>query len=199
MAPHSSALAWRIPGMGEPGGPPSMGLHRVRYDWSNLAAAAAAMLVKAEFIFWSHLSIHVGRASTGATFCRNSQNLTWLDKDDSIDVIMSESVCGWVSQCVCCSCSVTQSCLILWGPMDCSTPGFPVLYSLGVCSNSCPLSQWCHPTISSRYLLLFLPTIFPSIRVFSSELALCVKWPKYLLELQLQHQSIQWIFRVGFL
>ena len=32
MAPHSSALAWRIPGMGEPGGLPSMGLHRVRHD-----------------------------------------------------------------------------------------------------------------------------------------------------------------------
>ena len=34
--------SWRIPGMGEPGGLPSMGSHRVRHDWSNLAAAAAA-------------------------------------------------------------------------------------------------------------------------------------------------------------
>ena len=42
MAVHSSVLAWRIPGMGEPGGLPSMGLHRVGHDWSNLAAAAAA-------------------------------------------------------------------------------------------------------------------------------------------------------------
>ena len=42
MATHSSVLAWRIPGTGEPGGLPSMGLHRVRHDWSNLAAAAAA-------------------------------------------------------------------------------------------------------------------------------------------------------------
>ena len=40
MATHSSVLAWRIPGMGEPGGLPSMGLHRVRHDWSDLAAAA---------------------------------------------------------------------------------------------------------------------------------------------------------------
>ena len=32
MAPHSSTLAWRIPGMGEPGGPPSVGLHRVGHD-----------------------------------------------------------------------------------------------------------------------------------------------------------------------
>ena len=40
MATHSSVLAWRIPGMGEPGGLPSMGSHRVGHDWSDLAAAA---------------------------------------------------------------------------------------------------------------------------------------------------------------
>ena len=42
MATHSSVLAWRIPGMGEPCGRPSMGSHRVGHDWSDLAAAAAA-------------------------------------------------------------------------------------------------------------------------------------------------------------
>ena len=42
MATHSSVLAWRIPGMGEPGGLPSMGSHRVRQNWSDLAVAAAA-------------------------------------------------------------------------------------------------------------------------------------------------------------
>ena len=42
MATHSSILAWRIPGTGEPGLLPSMGSHRVRHDWSDLAAAAAA-------------------------------------------------------------------------------------------------------------------------------------------------------------
>ena len=41
MATHSSILAWRIPGTEEPGGLLSMGLHRVRHDWSYLAAAAA--------------------------------------------------------------------------------------------------------------------------------------------------------------
>ena len=41
MATHSSVLAWRIPGMGVPGGLPSMGSHRVGHDWSDLAAAAA--------------------------------------------------------------------------------------------------------------------------------------------------------------
>ena len=42
MATHSSVLAWRIPGMREPGGLLSMGSHRVRHDRSDLAAAAAA-------------------------------------------------------------------------------------------------------------------------------------------------------------
>ena len=45
MATHSSVLAWRIPGTGEPGGPPFMGSHRVGHDWSDLAAAA-------EFLPW---------------------------------------------------------------------------------------------------------------------------------------------------
>ena len=42
MATHSSVLAWRIPGTGEPSGLPSMESHRVGHDWSDLAAAAAA-------------------------------------------------------------------------------------------------------------------------------------------------------------
>ena len=42
MATHNSVLAWRIPGMGESCGLPSMGSHRVRHGWSDLAAAAAA-------------------------------------------------------------------------------------------------------------------------------------------------------------
>ena len=44
MATHSSVLAWRIPGTGEPGGLPSVGSHRVGHDWSDLAAAAAAAI-----------------------------------------------------------------------------------------------------------------------------------------------------------
>ena len=43
MATHSSVLAWRIPGTGEPGGLPSMGSHRVGHNWSDLAAAACPL------------------------------------------------------------------------------------------------------------------------------------------------------------
>ena len=49
----------------------------------------------------------------------------------------------------------------------------------GIHPNPCPSSRWCHPTISSYRSLLFLPSIFPSIRVFSNESALCIRWPKY--------------------
>ena len=45
MATHSNVLAWRILGMVEPGGLPSMGSHRVRHDWSDLAAAAQSWLL----------------------------------------------------------------------------------------------------------------------------------------------------------
>ena len=48
MATHSSILAWRTPGMGEPVGMPSMWSHRVGHDWSGLAAAAAAAHWKKE-------------------------------------------------------------------------------------------------------------------------------------------------------
>ena len=46
MATHSSVLAWRIPGTGEPGGPLSMGLHRLGHDWRDVAAAAAASITQ---------------------------------------------------------------------------------------------------------------------------------------------------------
>ena len=48
--------------------------------------------------------------------------------------------------------------------------------STGVCSNSCPLSRWCHPTISSSVVLF---SVFPSIGVFSNESALRIRWPEY--------------------
>ena len=64
MATHSSVLAWRIPGMGEPGGLPSMGSHRVGHDWSDLAAAAAVQffwqnLLRKKCPFSTELSLHL--------------------------------------------------------------------------------------------------------------------------------------------
>ena len=52
--------------------------------------------------------------------------------------------------------------------------------SPGVFSNSCPLSRWCHPTISSSVVpFSSCPQSFPAIRVVSNESALRIRWPKY--------------------
>ena len=48
-----------------------------------------------------------------------------------------------------------------------------------VCSNSCPLSQWCHPAISSAVVPFSCPQTFPSIRGFSNDSSLQLRWPKY--------------------
>ena len=61
--------------------------------------------------------------------------------------------------------------------MNCSMPSLPVHYQLQVNPNPRPLSQWCHPTFC--HPLLLPPSIPPSIRVFSNESALCIRWPKY--------------------
>ena len=78
-----------------------------------------------------------------------------------------------------CCCSAAQSCPTLCDPTDCSVPGLLVLHHLlepaqthvhcvsDAIQPSCPLSS------------LLLPSIFPSIKVFSNELALCISWPKY--------------------
>ena len=79
-----------------------------------------------------------------------------------------------------CSCWVAKSCLTLCDHMDCNTPGFSVLHYLQESiQNSCPLCWWCYATISSSVDSLTPPSISPSIRVFSDESALCIRWPKY--------------------
>ena len=69
---------------------------------------------------------------------------------------------------------VAQSCSVLCDPMDCSTPGFPVLHILP------EFAQTHVHQISDAIQLshLLLPSIFPSIRVFSRESVLCIRWPK---------------------
>ena len=88
--------------------------------------------------------------------------------------------------------SVTQLCLALWDSMDCSTPGFPV-----------PLPELAQThvhrvgdAIEPSHLLSFPSppaSILPSIRVFSNESGLCIRWPKY------WSFSFRIIFRIDFL
>ena len=79
--------------------------------------------------------------------------------------------------------SVAQSCPTLCDPMDCSTPGLPVHHQLLESTQTHvhwvgDAIQPSHP-LSSPSPLLPLPSIFPSITVFSNESALCIRWPKY--------------------
>ena len=80
----------------------------------------------------------------------------------------------------CCFCSVPQSCLTLYIPMDCSmqvslsftiSQSLLILMSIESVMPSNHLILWCP--------LLLLPSIFPSISIFSNESALCIRWPKY--------------------
>ena len=66
MATHSSVLAWRIPGTGEPGGLPSMGSRRVGHDWSDLAAAAAALPYDTQHYDLIYLCIYQGFLGSSA-------------------------------------------------------------------------------------------------------------------------------------
>ena len=95
MATHSSVLACRIPGTGEPGGPPSMGSHRVGHDWSDLAAAAAYSNVKEKGkketsrnqICWKEVCIY-----TGKLFCKVAR-ITYIYKQDcEIHISMKHTV-----------------------------------------------------------------------------------------------------------
>ena len=79
-----------------------------------------------------------------------------------------------------CCCSVVQSCPTLCDPMNCSTPGFPVHHQLPEFAQT-HVHESVMPSnhlVLSRPLLL-LPSIFPSIRIFSNESPLCIRWPKY--------------------
>ena len=74
--------------------------------------------------------------------------------------------------------SVAQSCLTLWShilqhtrpPCPSQTPG--------VYQNPCPLSRWCHPSISSSVVPFFCPQSFPALGSFPKS-QLCMSWPKY--------------------
>ena len=78
-------------------------------------------------------------------------------------------------------CSVAKSCLTLCDPMDCSMPGFPVHHQLPEFTQT--LVHWVgdaiQPSQPLRSPLLLMPSIFPSVRIFSNKQALHIKWWKY--------------------
>ena len=89
-----------------------------------------------------------------------------------------------VLKCCCYCCSVTKLCLTICKPLDCNMPALPVI-TITLSSSwtllklmSIELVMPCNHLILCCPLLL-LPSIFPSIRVFSNESVLLVRWPKY--------------------
>ena len=120
-----------------------------------------------------------------ATFCINTQLFLKDTVINSVTFLSTLASALWT----------TLLLLFSWlqhARLPCPSP------SPKVCSNSCPLSLWCHPIISSCRPPLLLPSILPSIRVFSNEVSSLHQVAK-VLELQLQHQSFQWVFRLDLL
>ena len=167
MATHSSVLAWKIPGMKEPGGLPSMGLHRVGHDWGNLAAAAAAI------IYYHIISSLDGVGSW--------KNVRWADRGI---LLFSHSVMY----------DSLRPHGLQHARLPCPSP-FP-----GACSNSCQLSRWCHPTISSSVVPFAscLPS-FPASGSFLMSQLFALGGKILESQLQLQRQYFQCIFRIDFL
>ena len=144
MAIHSSVLAWRIRGTEEPGRLPSLGLHRVRHDWNDLAAAAAMPYGYGTGLFPRYFSL-------------------------CLTMILTLSLLLQFS-------SVSQLCLTLCDPVDCSMPGFPVHLQLLEFTQAHVHSQWYHPTISfsvvpfSSFLQSFLASgSFQMSQFFASD------------------------------
>ena len=127
-----------IPGMGEPGGLPSMGLHRVGHDWSDLAAAAHPYMTTGKIHSLDLSYIIVQRSS----FSKKCACLLC----DSLPVVILRNYH--------CSCSAAQVCPTLFDPMDCSVPGFPVLHHFLELAQT--HISWIHAKIMIQYDLWYL-------------------------------------------
>ena len=192
METHSSILAWRIPWSEEPGGLQSMGSQSVRQYW-------------AANVYYPSFSIKVSPERNLRWLCDSSPLFSFISKLSPVypvfqyiktvtsNIFSSFIIFHWerVSPVAftfiyCCCCSVAKLCLTLPDPVDCST-------------NSCPLCEWCHPTISSHPLSSPSP---PTFNLSQHHGLFC--WAgsyqvAKVLEFQLQHQSFQWIFMIDFL
>ena len=166
MATHSSVLAWRIPGTGEPSGLPSVGSHRVGHDRNDLAAAAynVRTIVITSFNFLIFKFVRKLRSRRKHL----KYSIEIIDKCFPVIKKWKWTLCCWRS------CSVAQSCL--WDPMNFSLSSTMSLnlFKLTSIESMMPSNHLilCCP-------LLFLPSIFPIIRVFSNEWALRIQWPEY--------------------
>ena len=142
MEPRSPALQadslWSEP----PGNPLMQWLHNVKEGWGPKNRC-----------FWTAV-VEKTRESLGL---QGNQPWIFTERTDA----EAESLILWPTDAK--FSSVTQSRPTLCHQMDCSTTGFPVHHQLSrACSNSCPLSRWCHPTISSSVIPFFCLQYFPA-------------------------------------
>ena len=98
MATHSSVLAWRIPGTGEPGGLPSMGSHRVGHDWSNLAAA------ECPWKLWKGKKKKTKTKPNNKSCLAFGISMIWMDSSTLVEMILSERF----SECLVYSASISE-------------------------------------------------------------------------------------------
>ena len=187
MAPHSSTLAWKIPWMEEPGGPQSMGLLTVRHDWATSLWLFTFMHWRRK---WQPTPVFLpgesqGRAASWSAVYGVTQSPTRLKRlssntQNSIEYSswqMANSNQLSFTLLLFFSHSVVADYLQSHGRqharLPCPSP------SPRPCSNSSTELIMPFNHLILCHLLLLLPSIFPSILVFSNKLALHIRWPRY--------------------
>ena len=137
-----------------------------------------------ESVSWGKV---VSDSRTKARFCNTCcipcspvlYSLVVLSSSSLTVSFLNQQCLDWLNSATYLLCSVAHSRLTLCDPMDCSTPLFPVHHQFPKHAQIISIESvipshhliLCHP-------LLLLPSIFPSIRVFSNESVLCIRWPK---------------------
>ena len=177
MAPHSSTLVWKIPWTEEPAGLQSMGSLRVGHEWTTSLSLFTFMHWRRE---WQPTPVFLPGESQG--------------RQSLVGCHLWESILKRLS-----SRSSSNSCLTLCTPMDCSLPGSSVFHYLPKFAQIhvhwvSDAIQPSHPLSSPSPPAFNLPQHQGLFQWVSS-----LRQVAKVLELQLQHQSFQWIFRVDFL
>ena len=221
MATHSSILAWRIPWTEEPGGLQSMGSQRVGHDWATSLSTLTFLQVKKGTVIEQYATV------CGAGTWNPGLSASWICVLSTTLPLLHMTLAWLASTLAIYSPEVTDELLLTNVGSTFQYPSWP-LFSMTLCYSVAKSTQlfvtlWtaaCQASLSfiiswsvltlmsiesvmlSNHLilchpLLLLPSIFPSISLF--------QWvsPSHqvakVLELQLQHQSFQWICRVDFL
>jgi len=165
MATHSSILAWRIPGKGEPGGLPSMGSHSVGHNWSDLAAAAAAAKWR-----WPHKKIWFICLVTERHSCRECSLMCISVGKKNVFIL-------------CIYFKSFQPFSRVWLFATLWTAAHQASLSIINSGSLFKLMSIVSVMLSNHLILCCplspLPCVFPIIRVFSNESVLRIRWPKY--------------------